>query len=171
VILTGNTSNRTGLPQRPIRFERRTHPAKTLRWHRAIDSQFQHLRQRNDQCTSSRERWNVNSGSAGLEALRLRRRSLSGGFRRHRCILDDRPSFLAQPKTQALGRFSYLAIHCFAQVRRSTLDAQRCCASTHFVVLCSSFRRLGGDAAVGGMVWGFEIGGSSSCFDFEVSFQ
>jgi hypothetical protein len=47
----------------------------------------------------------------------------------------------------------------------------RCCASTHFVVLCSSSRHFGGDAAVGGTVWGFGIGGSSSCSDFEVSFQ
>jgi hypothetical protein len=50
-------------------------------------------------------------------------------------------------------------------------EAAPCCASRHFVVLCSSSRRFGGDAAVVGVVWGFEIGGSSSCFDFEVSFQ
>jgi hypothetical protein len=79
-IPTGNTSNRTGWHPRPLCFERGTHPAKTLRWHRAIASQFQHLRQRNDQCTSSREHWNVHSGSAGLEAFRLRSRLSSGGF-------------------------------------------------------------------------------------------
>jgi hypothetical protein len=81
---TANTSDRTGLHQRPIRFERGTHPAKTLRWHRAIASQFQHLRQRNGQRTSSREHWKVHSGSAGFEAFLLRSPLLSGAFRCHR---------------------------------------------------------------------------------------
>lgn len=67
---------------RPWRFKPGTHPAKAFRWHRAIASQFQHHRQRNDHHASSGERWNVHEGSAGLEAFLLRSRLLSGGFKK-----------------------------------------------------------------------------------------